>query len=212
MIVTPDELAAQNGVRSEPMIASLDEPLSLEGPGIAPNGSHRGSASSIHGESYFDVGMKNETGMMDQTPGQNSPYGKYPHSPVSAPTYRREGVLDSPHRAMASPTAPYMQHSRSYSPSGLSQPQSQGPDGRPVFAMPFAPNGYVANDGLLGPPVDAPKMERNASQDSADQGTWQRWHRPSFPFPPPPGVNYNTFEQTSSPVDPAASARASYSQ
>ena len=176
IIVTPDELAAQGNVRSEPMIASLDEPMSLDGSGMNPNGSQRGSASSMHGESYFDVGVK-EHGMVDQTPGAlNSPYTRYPHSPASAPTYRRDGALDSPRRVLASPTAPYMQQSRSYSPSGMVQSQSQGADGRPVFAMPFAPNGYVAQDGLLGPPIDGgAKMERNASHDSADAGTWQRW-------------------------------------
>ena len=176
IIVTPDELAAQGNVRSEPMIASLDEPMSLDGSGMNPNGSHRGSASSMHGESYFDVGVK-EHGMVDQTPGAtSSPYTRYPHSPASAPTYRRDGALDSPRRVLASPTAPYMQQSRSYSPSGMVQSQSQGADGRPVFAMPFAPNGYVAQDGLLGPPIDGgAKMERNASHDSADAGTWQRW-------------------------------------
>jgi hypothetical protein len=177
IIVTPDEHAAQGGVRSEPMIASLDEPMTLDNPALNPHGSHRSSAGSMHGESYFDVGMKQDNGMVEQTPGAtNSPYTRYPHSPASAPAYRREGAVDSPRRVLASPTAPYMQQSRSYSPSGMLTPQGAGPDGRPVFAMPFAPNGYVAQDGLLGPPIDgAPKMERNASHDSVDPGTWQRW-------------------------------------
>lgn len=204
IILTPDELAAQNGMRAEPMIASLDEPLHLE---PVMSNTQRGSNASIHGEGYFEgiVGLKQDgTVMVDSTPGNNSPYSKYPHSPQSAPAYRRDGNLDSPQRALSSPTAVYMQPTRSYSPSGLGQ------DGKPVFAIPFAPNGYAHQDGLLGPP-DA-KMERQGSQDGADPATWQRWHRPSFPFPPPPGVNYNNYD-SSSPIEGIPTgARPSFSQ
>jgi len=205
MIVTPDELAAQNGMRTEPMIASLDEPLNIE---PSMNSAHRGSTSSMHGDGYFEgvVGLKQDgTALVESTPGNNSPFSKYPHSPQSAPAYRREAV-GSPQRTHSSPTAVYMQPSRSYSPSGLGQ------DGKPVFAIPFAPNGYHHHDnGMLGPPDS--KMERQGSQDGADQATWQRWHRPSFPFPPPPGSNYNQYE-TSSPVEAvtAGAGRQAYAQ
>ena len=205
IIVTPDELAAQNGMRSEPMIASLDEPLSLE---PTMNNTHRGSVASAHGDGYFEgvVGLKQDgTAMVDSTPGNNSPYSKYPHSPQSAPIYRREGNLESPPHKHSSPTAAYMQPTRSYSPSGLGQ------DGKPVFAIPFAPtNGYHHHqDGLLGPPEA--KMERQESQEGSDPATWQRWHRPSFPFPPPPGSNYYDASSAHDAI-PAGAGRPSFAQ
>lgn len=212
IIVTPDELAAQNGHRHEPMIASLDHEPIMMAPSMSHPGSHRSSAGS-NGEGYFEgVAPVKQDGSVTimETPGNNSPYSKYPVSPNSAPQFRRDGQLNSPSGMRHSPTTAYMSNpSRAYSPSTL------GPEGKPVFAMPFAPvhQGYTyqhQQDGLLGPPMEAPMMEKQNSSDS-DRGTWQRWHRPSFPFPPPPGVNYN-FEPAS-PVDVTGSGgRPSFSQ
>lgn len=170
IIVTPDEIAAQNGVRHDPMIVSQDhEPIMMD-PQMSHPGSHRSSAGSL-GEGYFEgvAGIKQDgTAAMMDTPGNNSPYSKYPVSPSSVPQFRREN--------QPSPTTSYVpKQARSYSPSHL------GSDGKPVFAMPFAPTqpGYAYHqqqDGLLGPPpMEAQQMEKQNSADSVDRATWQRW-------------------------------------
>jgi hypothetical protein len=173
IIVTPNELAAQNSMhRSDPSIANVEEQIYEQG--MSASGSHRGSAGSL-GEGYFEgvVGIKHDgTAAMMEPTGSNSPYSKYPASPASAIPYRRDGVLTSPSRPQPSPTSAYMSApGRSFSPSTL------GPDGKPVFAMPFsaAQAGYLQQDGLLGPPMEAQKMEKQGSSDG-DPTTWQRWY------------------------------------
>lgn len=183
------------------MLAPLEEPLVVDPSGPGTRGSD-GSDPTANG-SYFDgvVGLKGDgTAMMDRSnshQSQSSPYSKnlgiggVRHHPYGRPMQGNGvGVMTSPSKRQPSPT-------------------NLGPDGKPMFAMPFAPSQY---DGMLAPPQqhEAPKMEKQGSHGAdADPTTWQRWHRPSFPFPVPPGVNYNY--DPSSPVAVAVDGSQPYS-
>ncbi|WWD17473.1 hypothetical protein CI109_101914 [Kwoniella shandongensis] len=215
LIVTPDEMAAQQqqmartSIGDNGMAPALDEPLVLDSTMGAAGGASRGSAGSMEdgSGSYFDgvVGIKQDgTALIDSPQGSASPYARFPTSPsngVHHHPYRRPMAIPSPGRQQPSPTTTgsYQGH-RNYSPSSL------GADSKPIFAMPFTPNGsqYTVqqHEGLLAPPLEtATKMEKQGSADGPPD-TWQRWHRPSFPFPAPPGVAYNF--DPSSPIDVGA--------
>ena len=112
-------------------------------------------------EGYFDVGVK-----------------------TAVSTTFTDGSLSSPAgtRENPSPTSYRMIQTRSFSPT-----QSHT-EGKPVYSLPFTPtSASFAEQNLLVPT----QMEKQGSADGADSTTWQRWHRPSFPFPPPPGGNYH---------------------
>ncbi|WVQ77188.1 hypothetical protein IAR50_006871 [Cryptococcus sp. DSM 104548] len=92
----------------------------------------------------------------------------------------------------------------------------------PAFAMPFPPLGSLGSLGSLGGYVlsptsragegslqqqqqqqhgqlndaQAPEMEKQPSQEEIQRQTWQRWHRPSFPFPPPTTMAVTMMEQS----------------
>ncbi|WRT66175.1 uncharacterized protein IL334_003128 [Kwoniella shivajii] len=201
IIVTPDEIAQQQqmsrSISDMGVPPALDEPLVID-PSFGQNGRNADASGG-----YFEgvVGIKNDgTAMIDNGSEQSSPYNRFPNSP-SNPNhhhpYRRPSAMPSPGRQMSSPTVPI--GNRSFAPGTL------GADGKPVFAMPFTPTGQTYNlqqhDGLLAPPLETgQKMEKTMSADGMPE-SWQRWHRPSFPFPPPPGVGF-TYDP-SSPIDAA---------
>ncbi|CAD6574121.1 MAG: hypothetical protein TREMPRED_001011 [Tremellales sp. Tagirdzhanova-0007] len=193
ILVTPEEIAVQQQMAGR-IVPPLEEPLVVD-PNLAKNGT---LSSSHDSEGYFEgvVGLKQDgTALIDHNLA-SSPYARYPSSPsanLHHHPYRRPPTLASPHKGNgqnSSPTIHYNPSHRSFSPSNLA------PDGKPIFAMPFAlqtNGGYALQQqaGLLAPPLEqSVKMDKQASSDS-DQTTWQRWHRPSFPFPPPPGSNYH---------------------
>ncbi|KAL7421780.1 hypothetical protein Q5752_003551 [Cryptotrichosporon argae] len=172
LILTPDDLAQQqqhphphahshahsHSGRSSMVGGTLDEPLVLETPmSLAGGGGARGSAGSLDEGSYFDgvVGIRKD-GTVLMDPAQ-----RYPVSPATA-------TAVAP-RPVARPAAPVR------------------PDGKPVFAVPFpsaagpgAGQQYLASAPVLG----GEDMEKQSSAGS-DPQSWQRWHRPSFPFPTP---------------------------
>ncbi|KAK8864230.1 hypothetical protein IAR55_001476 [Kwoniella newhampshirensis] len=216
IIVTPDEMAAQQQQMARTTIGDsnmgpgLEEPLVLTSAMGSAGSASQGSAGSMEdgSGSYFEgvVGLKQDgTALVDSPQGSASPYARFPTSPsngIHHHPYRRPMAMHSPGRQQASPTtaAPYQNATRKYSPSGL------GADSKPIFAMPFTPNGaqYTVqqHEGLLAPPLEtSTKMEKQGSADGPPD-TWQRWHRPSFPFPAPPGVDYNF--DPSSPIDVGA--------
>ncbi|OCF42813.1 hypothetical protein I317_03415 [Kwoniella heveanensis CBS 569] len=215
IIVTPNDIGQQMA-RSVSDVGgvppSLQEPLVLDTSmgGVQPSGRSNGSDGQ---GGYFEgvVGVKQDgTAVLDASQGNTSPYTRFPTSPSNGGLhhpYRRPSAMPSPGRAAVPASSIAMQ------PTGSRQfgAGTLGADGKPIFAMPFTPTtptyAVSQQDGLLAPPLEtSTKMEKQLSSDGAPE-TWQRWHRPSFPFPAPPGVNYNY--DPSSPVDISAQA---YSQ
>ncbi|ORY32606.1 hypothetical protein BCR39DRAFT_379483 [Naematelia encephala] len=165
IIVTPNDVANQS-MRAE-IAGPMDEPMVVDSTMSGPHaGSGRGSGSSMaDSNGYFEgvVGLKHDgTALIDNQAGTpNSPYSKYSTSPHP---YRRPNGVASPHRSQPSP---------SY---GSRTPN--GPDqlGKPIFAMPFTPSGqhYHSQDGMLAPPHESIRMEKQHSTESAPE-SWQRW-------------------------------------
>ena len=177
ILVTPEEIAVQQQMAGR-IVPPLEEPLVVD-PNLAKNGT---LSSSHDSEGYFEgvVGLKQDgTALIDHNLA-SSPYARYPSSPsanLHHHPYRRPPTLASPHKGNgqnSSPTIHYNPSHRSFSPSNLA------PDGKPIFAMPFAlqtNGGYALQQqaGLLAPPLEqSVKMDKQASSDS-DQTTWQRW-------------------------------------
>ncbi|WVR07222.1 hypothetical protein IAU60_004263 [Kwoniella sp. DSM 27419] len=209
IIVTPNDVTQQHQMaRSMSDVGvtgpGLEEPLVLD---PTMGNAQRGSAGSLgDGQGgYFEgvVGMKQDgTAVLDGTQENSSPFTRFPASPSNPHhhPYRRPSAIPSPNKAQHSAIAMQPTKSRQFGAGTL------GADGKPIFAMPFAPTGqtytHQQQDGMLAPPLEpGTKMEKQASSDGMPE-TWQRWHRPSFPFPAPPGVNYNY--DPSSPIDVGA--------
>lgn len=143
-----------------------DEPLVID-PTLSNGPSARNSHSSESTPTggYFEgvVGLKQDgTAMVDRQHSNGSPYSRYIPPPVQS---------HHPHpyrRGPGGPGAP-----------GAPLSPAKATDGKPVFAMPFAPQqGYPAShDGMLAPLGDhAPKMEKQGSHPAdGESQSWQRW-------------------------------------
>ncbi|KAK6910306.1 hypothetical protein L486_00031 [Kwoniella mangroviensis CBS 10435] len=203
IIVTPDEIGQQQQQQMARVVSDMGVPQSLAEPLVIDTS--LGRTNSSMGETpdgYFEgvVGLKQDgSAMLDNSSGNSSPFTRFPSSPSNAThhhPYRRPSAMPSPgQRTNQSPIG-----GRTFAPGSL------GADGKPVFAMPFTPSGQSYSlqqtDGLLAPPLETgAKMEKTLSADAMPE-SWQRWHRPSFPFPAPPGVGY-TYDP-SSPIDVGA--------
>ncbi|WVQ82196.1 hypothetical protein IAT38_004324 [Cryptococcus sp. DSM 104549] len=219
VIVTPSEVAGQQLARtsiSDP-VPGLEDPIVLDTTaGSVESGSGQGSAGSMGGDpqagGYFQgvVAAKHNS----EVQGHTSPYSRFPQSPPHGVhghhPYRRPTLITS------SPGLPAQARSGQPSPTAYTPtqfaPSSMGSDGKPVFAMPFTPvvpYGVQRPEAVLAANLDGTKMEKVASQDAIPE-TWQRWHRPSFPFPAP--VNYQFAPSSPIDINAAAATTQSYSQ
>ncbi|KAK4684957.1 hypothetical protein P7C73_g5200, partial [Tremellales sp. Uapishka_1] len=175
ILLTPDDVAQQAQAQDQnhmSMNVPLDEPLVLDPALNNIGGGGGGTSSGSLGEDgvggYFEgvVGLhKDGTAMLEAA---KSPY-RYPTSPSKIQPhphpYRRPSGYGSPSAQTGSSAL-----GRSFSPSGM------GNDGRPEFAMPFAPNGFQQREGLLAPPMSqGDDMEKSSSGDGSDPQSWQRW-------------------------------------
>ncbi|WWC70384.1 uncharacterized protein I206_104334 [Kwoniella pini CBS 10737] len=208
IIVTPDEIGQQQQQQMARSMSDMGVPPALAEPLVIDTTLGRTNSSmGENSDGYFEgvVGIKQDgTAMLDNGSGNTSPYTRFPSSPSNPAhhhPYRRPSAMPSPvqNRMNASPTVAMPIQNRVFAPGSL------GTDGKPVFAMPFTPTNQNYNiettNGLLAPPLEtAAKMEKTLSADAMPE-SWQRWHRPSFPFPAPPGVGY-TYDP-SSPIDVA---------
>ena len=125
------------------------------------------SLGSMNEDGYFEgvVGLKNDgTAMINSSQDYARFNASSPHSLHHHP-YRRTPGLTPGQSAAGYPSRPYQ-------PSGL------GTDGKPVFAMPFAPS-----NGLLAPPMDVGQMDKGEGPDGSDPATWQRWYAADRPAP-----------------------------
>lgn len=169
IIVTPNDIPQQQMTRSSAgeVSVTIDEALVID-PALANTGpaSARTSHSSGDGvNGYFEgvVGIKGDgTALLEKTPSNGSPYSRYP------PPSPQNGAHHHPYRRpLLSPG------------KGHASPTSLGPDGKPMFAMPFSGHSYQ-HDGMLAPPIEnGVKMEKSSSQASegGDPASWQpqRW-------------------------------------
>ncbi|WWC89505.1 uncharacterized protein L201_004429 [Kwoniella dendrophila CBS 6074] len=208
IIVTPDDIGQQQQQMAR-TISDMGAPPALAEPLVIDTTLGRSHSSMGEApDSYFEgvVGIKQDgTAMLENGSANTSPFTRFPSSP-SNPThhhpYRRPSAMPSPGqpRSNQSPTVAIPVGNRVFAPGSL------GADGKPVFAMPFTPTSQSYSlqqtDGLLAPPMETgAKMEKTLSADAMPE-SWQRWHRPSFPFPAPPGVGY-TYDPAS-PIDVGA--------
>lgn len=181
IIVTPNEMAAQQQMaRNFAVAPPLEEPLLID-PVLASAGIQR---ESLHSDGYFEgvVGLKQDgTALIDKNIA-TSPYARYPNSPATNlhhHPYRRPATLTSPNKGIgqkhSSPTYQYNPVQRSFSPSSLGTSMTE----KPAFAISFTPQtggySFQRQEGMLAPPLDqAIKMEKQASADE-DPTKWQRW-------------------------------------
>ncbi|WVO16396.1 hypothetical protein L204_104071 [Cryptococcus depauperatus] len=158
-----------------------------------------------HGE-YKSLQLDKANGMIYQS--KTSPYlqtatslpqsgGIYQHS-----NHRPTLSLASPDQnVLPSPTDSSYQ-SQTFSPSSLSA------DEKPNFALPsahFAQAFPVLPQNAISPPLKAVKMEETwSSTNDTTPETWQRWHRPPFPYPASPGFAY-MFDSSARPAGNNAS-------
>lgn len=185
IIVTPNEIAAHQQM-AQNVSPPLEEPLVID-PMLSAIDSQREGDES---DGYFEgvVGLKQDgTALIDKNMSATSPYPRWPNSPSNSNNlhhhpYRRPSTMTSPNRVNGNGqnSSPTMQFNpsmmnRTYSNNG----NGRAADGKPVFAMPFTPQlngGYALQhqDGMLAPPLESVKMEKQASADG-DPVNWQRW-------------------------------------
>ncbi|OWZ81098.1 specific RNA polymerase II transcription factor [Cryptococcus neoformans Tu401-1] len=158
-------------------------------------GSGSGSAGSM-GEGftpeYFDsaVPIKSASVMSADARSNVSPFSSTCTSPpesIQPQPYRRSTLTLASDGTGPSPSSSY-KDTMPIAPSNL------GAEGKPVFSTPFTPTAQsfaMQQQGTNASQTssEANTMERQASSDKMPE-TWQRWHRPSFPFPAPPGISY----------------------
>ena len=202
VLVTPNDLGPQSLPRIErPNDIHLEEPIVIDS---AMSHSGSGSSGGDPGQgSYFDgvMGIKGDgTALMAHSPYTRS----FPStSPSKAANmhhpYRRSPInqsLASPLKPLSTPTTSSTQLSPTTNGHHMPTPQTQfhaqsrhystshpiGGDGKPMFAMPFAPeNGYGHNQGQMMNGSEGQKMERVGSAES-DPTTWARWSVPRYPM------------------------------
>ncbi|ORX36863.1 hypothetical protein BD324DRAFT_608862 [Kockovaella imperatae] len=219
----------------------LEDPIVIE-PSMGSSSTPPTGESGQSG--YFDMNLKSgsDSNMLNApilSPGQqhaqysnnNRSYSSL-NSPATRPShhpYRRSNnpntspVKLSPRTSTTlSPTTGYAPGQRTY--SGEAGAPSIGPDGKSAFAVPFTPDYQSSANGDMlnvshppgtghssGSPAEG--MSRQSSGDS-DPSTWQRWHRPSFPFPHssagtgPNSSSYQSYDNS----PPLEMTSASYSQ
>ena len=131
-------------------------------------------------DGYFEgvVGLKQDgTALIYKNGTVSSPFSRHPPSPTTGlhpHPYRRPPTLVSPSKGGGQQkSSPTMQLSNPFSDLKA--------DRKPVFAIPLMPqlNGSQAShqhDGMLAPAIGlSVKMDKQASADSGDPTTWQRW-------------------------------------
>lgn len=153
IILTPSEAAAQrgsNGEGSDNLDSGITIDPALSGMDSAgPLSSARTSNVTETTEgSYFDVMRKESNGVPDSA--TSSTFSRYATSP-------KDDMRHHPYRR-----------------SPLPSPNTHGigPDGKPMFAMPFSHH----NNGLLAPIDSGEDMSKEGSADSVDPAAgWNRW-------------------------------------
>ncbi|RXK40835.1 hypothetical protein M231_01894 [Tremella mesenterica] len=157
ILVTPSDVNSHRD-----LLTPMDDPV------VIISGSGRESESSELGTGYFDgvVGLKNDgTALMERSSSgtitqKNPPYSRSNrHHPYRRPSQQQGS-----------------------SPNKRQSPTSLGPDGKPVFAIPFSPaqqnqyDGMIVNQGQGQAQGDGAQMERQGSGGTeGDHTTWQRW-------------------------------------
>ncbi|TXT03828.1 hypothetical protein VHUM_04349 [Vanrija humicola] len=155
IILTPNEVASQQRFNSNVKLESsestsggLSESVVID-PALSGMDSSRGSATSLtEGDSYFDgVSRKDSIGAVPDS-ATSSTFSRYAASP-------KDDLRHHPYRRSALPSP----STHSVQPSGL------GPDGKPIFSMPFSqgPHGH----SLLAP------IESDDHKDGSND--WPRW-------------------------------------
>ncbi|KAL1405408.1 hypothetical protein Q8F55_009039 [Vanrija albida] len=166
ILLTPNEVASQQRFNSSVKLDSSSDSASgglgesvVIDPALSGMDSSRGSANSLtEGDSYFDgVSRKDSIGAVPDS-ATSSTFSRYAASP-------KDDLRHHPYRRSALP-----------SPSTHPvQASSIGPDGKPMFSMPFSqgPHGH----SLLAP------IESDDHKDGGNND-WPRWQqRPPYPFP-----------------------------
>ena len=201
VIVTPNDTGDSNPMsRSQqqlPSVIHLEEPIVIDNPMNGQSGMQNNTPPNGNGgeADYFDMNLKTASNSNMLNPPMASPAHLHSSSPFSR-------SFPSPSANRTATQHPYRRPNATNSPARLHAELQGGGNGKPIFAIPFTPDGSSTymNQGSAMSSTDVSmdaKMERVPSSDS-DPSTlsWQRWHRPSFPFPPTAGNTYE-FEQQS---------------